>query len=106
VESAQHAVDLGGAIAEMAKRAGVPFWTTILSVGHYNYRCPSEDDIRWQFNSAIAYGAQGILYFFFYMRDPNDNYRLAPVDEFWDRTPLFDSLKRTNKGFTLNGAVD
>ena len=82
-----------------ARRAGVPFWTTILSVGHYNYRCPSEDDIRWQFNSAIAYGAQGILYFFFYMRNPNDNYRLAPVDEFWDRTPLFDALKRTNKGF-------
>ena len=82
-----------------AKRAGVPFWTTILSVGHFHYRCPSEDDIRWQFNSAVAYGAQGILYFFFYMRNPNDNYRLAPVDEFWDRTPSFESLKRINKGF-------
>ena len=82
-----------------AKRAGVPFWTTILSVGHYNYRCPSEDDIRWQFNSAVAYGAQGILYFFFYTGNPNENYRLAPVDEFGDHTPSFDSLKRVNKGF-------
>jgi hypothetical protein len=84
---------------EAAKRNGVPFWTTILSVGHFHYKCPTEDDIRWQFNSAVAYGAQGILYFFFYMRQPHDNYRLAPIDEFWDRTPLFDSLKRTNKGF-------
>ena len=82
-----------------AKRNGVPFWTTILSVGHFNYRCPSEDDIRWQFNSAVAYGAQGILYFFFYMRHPHDNYRLSPIDEFWDRTATFDSLKRVNKGF-------
>ena len=82
-----------------ARRNNVPFWTTILSVGHFNYRCPSEDDVRWQFNSAVAYGAQGILYFFFYMRQPHDNYRLSPVDEFWDRTPTFDMLKRVNKGF-------
>jgi len=82
-----------------AKRNGVPFWTTILSVGHFHYRSPNEDDIRWQFNSSVAYGAQGILYFFFYMRQPDDNYRLAPIDEFWDRTPIFESLKRTNKGF-------
>lgn len=82
-----------------ARRNSVPFWTTILSVGHFHYRCPNEDDIRWQFNTSIAYGAQGILYFFFYMRQPHDNYRLAPIDEFWDRTPLFDTLKRTNKGF-------
>lgn len=83
-----------------AKRADIPFWTTILSVGHFNYRCPSEDDIRWQFNTAVAHGAQGILYFFFYMRAPHENYRLSPVDEFWDRTPVFESLKRTNRGFT------
>ncbi|MCP4641544.1 MAG: hypothetical protein GY851_13965 [bacterium] len=84
---------------ESAKRKGVPFWTTILSVGHFHYKCPDEDDIRWQFNSAVAYGAQGILYFFFYMRQSHDNYRLSPIDEFWDRTPVFESLKRTNKGF-------
>ena len=84
---------------EAAQRNGVPFWTTILSVGHFHYRCPSEDDIRWQFNTSVAYGAQGILYFFFYMRQPHANYRLSPIDEFWDRTPIFDALKRTNKGF-------
>jgi hypothetical protein len=84
---------------EAAQRNGVPFWTTILSVGHFHYRCPSEDDIRWQFNTAVAYGAQGILYFFFYMRQPHDNYRLSPIDEFYQRTPTFDSLRRVNKGF-------
>ncbi len=84
---------------EAAKRNGIPFWNTILSVGHFNYRCPSEDDIRWQFNTSIAYGAQGFLYFFFYMRAPHDNYRLSPIDEFWDKTPTFDSLKRVNRGF-------
>jgi hypothetical protein len=80
-------------------KLGIPFWNTILSVGHFHYRCPSEDDMRWQFNTSIAYGAKGILYFFFYMRHPHDNYRLSPIDELWDRTPLFYTLKRLNHGF-------
>jgi hypothetical protein len=33
--------------------------------GSFSLYPPTEDDIRWQFNSAVAYGAQGILYFFF-----------------------------------------
>jgi hypothetical protein len=84
---------------EAAKRHGIPFWNTILSVGHYHYRCPSEDDIRWQFNTSVAYGSQGIFYYFFYMRPLNSNYRLSPIDEFGHRTPTFDSLARVNKGF-------
>jgi hypothetical protein len=88
--------EYGGA----ARRGGVPFWTTILSVAYEHCPPPTEDDIRWQFNTAVAYGAQGIFYYVFYMRAPSGNYRMAPIDEFWDRTPVFDALKRTNKGFT------
>ncbi|HOZ49508.1 MAG TPA: hypothetical protein PLO37_24485 [Candidatus Hydrogenedentes bacterium] len=84
---------------EAAQRNGVPFWTTILSVGHFHYRCPSEDDLRWQLNTSVAYGAQGILYFFFYMREPHDNYRLSPIDEFWERTDTFEWMSRTNRLF-------
>jgi hypothetical protein len=84
---------------EAALRHKLPFWNTILSVGHFHYRCPSEDDVRWQFNTSIAYGAKGILYFFFYMRQPHENYRLAPIDEFGERTPLYYTLRRINRGF-------
>jgi len=83
----------------MSLKHQIPFWNTILSVGHFHYRCPSEDDMRWQFYTTIAYGAKGILYFFFYMRMPHDNYRLAPIDELWDRTPMYYTLKRLNRGF-------
>jgi len=38
---------------EAAVRNGVPFWNTILSVGHFRYRVPSLDDIRWQFNTTL-----------------------------------------------------
>lgn len=67
-------------------RNGVPFWTTVLSVGHLCYRCPNLDDIRWQFNTAVCCGASGILYWFYYMVEPNANYRQAPVDELWQNT--------------------
>ncbi|UCH33441.1 MAG: hypothetical protein JSV65_12785 [Armatimonadota bacterium] len=84
---------------EAAQRGGVPFWTTILSVGHFRYRCPNYNELRWQFNTAIASGANGILWFFYYMRQPHDNYRLSPVDENWDRTQTYYDIRRFQKAF-------
>jgi hypothetical protein len=42
----------------IARAANIPFWTTLLSTGHYRYRCPSQDDMRWQLSSAAASGAR------------------------------------------------
>lgn len=84
---------------EAAIRNGVPFWNTILSVGHFRYRCPNLDEIRWQFNTSIACGAHGISWFFYYMRQPHDNYRLSPVDEHWNRTPTYDYIRLVQKNF-------
>ncbi|MBI2298623.1 MAG: hypothetical protein HYU66_06670 [Armatimonadetes bacterium] len=84
---------------EAALRNGIPFWNTVLSVGHYAYRCPSYDDLRWQFNTTVASGAHGLLWFFYYMRQPHVNYRLAPVDEHWDRTQTWWDIRRVQKSF-------
>ena len=78
---------------------GLPWWVTLLSVGHYEYRCPSEDDFRWQINTAAAHGAKGIAWFFFYMRDLHDNYRVPPIDEHWERTETYNWLSRQNRTF-------
>ncbi len=69
-----------------SQRSGVPFWNTVLAVGHLMYRCPDYNDIRWQFNTSVCSGANGILWFFYYMREPNANYRQAPIDELWQPT--------------------
>jgi len=82
-----------------SRRHNIPFWTTLLSVGHFRYRPPREDDLRWQVNTAAAHGAKGILWFFFYMRQPHDNYRVAPIDEHWERTETFAWLSRVNRTF-------
>jgi len=84
---------------EAALRNGIPFWNTILSVGHLYYRCPNQDDIRWQFNTSIASGANGISWWFYHMLAPNANYRMSPVDELWDKTPTYYDIRRVQVGF-------
>lgn len=84
---------------EAALRNGIPFWNTLLSVGHFNYRCPNYDELRWQFNTTIASGAHGVLWYFYYVRAPHINYRLAPIDEHWNRTQTYDDLRRVQKSF-------
>ena len=71
---------------EASWRNGIPFWVTMLSVGHFKFECPTYNDLRWQFNTAVCSGASGVQWFFYYMRDPHSNYRFPPVDEFWEKT--------------------
>ena len=85
--------------ASGAEAAGIDPWTTLLSVGHFRYRVPSEDDLRWQLNTAVASGMKGILWFFVYERKPMSNYRLPPIDEFGERTETFSRLSRVNRHF-------
>lgn len=84
---------------EAALRNGIPFWNTILSVGHFKYKCPNQDEIRWQFNTSLAAGANGISWFFYYMRMPHANYRLSPVDQHWDKTQTYYDIKRVQLDF-------
>ena len=82
-----------------ASASGIPLWTTLLSVGHFRYREPGEDDIRWQISTAAACGCKGIMWFFIYMRAPHANYRRSAIDEFWERTETFGWLSRENRHF-------
>lgn len=84
---------------EAARRHGLDYWTTLLSVGHFRYRCPCEDDLRWQVNTAAVHGARGLLWFFFYLGHPQDNYRIAPIDEHGERTETFAWLSRVCRTF-------
>lgn len=91
---------------DAAKRHNLPLWITPLAVGHFRYRCPTEDLFRWQVNTAAAHGLKGFVWFFLYMRDPHDNYRVPPIDEHWERTETFDWLSRVNRTFQkLHGSV-
>ncbi len=82
-----------------AKRNSVPLWVSNLSVGHFRYRCPKEDDLRWQLNTSVACGAKCVWWFFFYMRLCRINYRVAPIDEHGRRSETYEWLSRVQLSF-------
>lgn len=84
---------------KMSKELGLDYTPSSLSVGCYQYRCPTEDDFRFQLYTAVAAGCKGLFWFFFYMRRPHENYRLSPIDEHGERTETYAWLSRTCRTF-------
>jgi len=50
-------------IRAAADRYGVPFLLIVQAMPHGNYRDPTEAEMAWQINHALAFGARGISYF-------------------------------------------
>ena len=84
---------------EVAAETSVELWYTTLAVGHMMYRCPTEDDIRWEINTAIAHGVQALFYWFLYSGFYNANYRVAPINELFERTETFNWVSTENRLF-------
>jgi len=83
------------AVRNAAIKHAVPFWNVVLSNAHFHYAEPSPAGLRFQAYTTLAYGGKGIAYFT-YFAPPVGNYRLAPVDQFGDRTPTWDMLRNVN----------
>ena len=81
-----------------SKRNGVPFWNIVLCAGHYDYMCPSKDDLLWQLNTSVAHGAKGIGWFLLDIPDGH-NYRNAPINLLGERTPEYYALAEVNRTF-------
>jgi hypothetical protein len=73
----------------------LPFWNTILTTAHADYREVSAADLRFQVYSTLAYGGRGIAYNSFFA-PPLGNHRGAPVDQFGHTTATFDALRHVN----------
>lgn len=84
---------------DVARKNDVPFYTSLLSVGHWSMRCPSEDDLRWQLSVSAALGVVGILWFFVYERTLDDSFRNPPINLFWEKTETYTWLSRQNRIF-------
>jgi hypothetical protein len=80
----------------VSANAGIPFWTTVLSCPHFNFRELSDADIRFQVFSAIVYGAKGIGYYL-YQTPTIGNYRLGPIDTDGSKTETWHMVKRVNR---------
>jgi hypothetical protein len=83
------------AVRDASLAAGIPFWNIVLSNAHFHYAEPSPAGLRFQLYTTLAYGARGISYFTYFAPDVG-NYRLAPVDQFGNKTPTWDMLRNVN----------
>ncbi len=84
---------------EAANETGAALWYTTLAVGHMYYRCPTQDDIRWEINTAVACGVNALFYWFLYSGHFNANYRAAPINELMERTETFRYISTENRIF-------
>jgi hypothetical protein len=78
-----------------ALKRNLPFWNIVLSNAHFSYAEPSPAGLRFQAYTTLAYGARGISYFTYFAPSVG-NYRLAPIDQFGNRTPTWDMLRNVN----------
>lgn len=88
------------AMNALCKERDIPFYISLLSVGHWHQRVPTEDDIRWQMNTALAHGARGILWFYFYQPKYEPSFRNGPFyGKDFEKTAMFDAIARQQTNF-------
>lgn len=83
------------AIRNAAFAHKLPFWNIVLSNAHFHYAEPFEGGLRFQAFTTLAYGGRGISYFT-YLTPLHGDYRLAPIDQFGDKTATWHMLRRVN----------
>ncbi len=84
----------------VTKKYGIPFYVSLLAVGHWGYRVPTEDDIRWQIYTSLAHGARGVIWFHMYNRAMEGSYRGAPIYfPKKEKTDTFYSIARQQDNF-------
>jgi hypothetical protein len=82
-------------VRRLSVETGVPLWNCVLSDAHFNYMVNTDATYSLQAYATMAHGARGIQYFS-YFTWANGNYRLGPIDQFGNKTPSWDMLRRVN----------
>ncbi|GAA3433079.1 hypothetical protein GCM10018954_026820 [Kutzneria kofuensis] len=87
-----------------AAQTGLPAWGYIQTCGFDGHRSPSYDDIAWQVNTSLAYGAKGVQYFPYWTPGPDrgGNFQPAMIDLLGRRTQHYYDVQDINNG-TLSG---
>ena len=91
-------------VVSAGKVAGADIWATLLSSAHCEYRIPTENDFRWQLNTAVACGCRAVAWFRLYDKLIAGDYYGSPIDEFGELTSHYYDLARTQKNFNAHYA--
>jgi hypothetical protein len=82
-------------VRRLSVETGVPFWNCVLSNAHFNYMENTDSTYHLQAYATMAHGGRGMQYFSYFTWS-NGNYRLGPIDQFGNKTPSWDMLRRAN----------
>ncbi len=82
-------------VRRLSVETGVPFWNCVLSNAHFNYMENTDSTYHLQAYATMAHGARGMQYFSYFTWS-NGNYRLGPIDQFGNKTPSWDMIRRVN----------
>lgn len=82
-------------VGRLSVELGVPFWNCVLSNTHFNYMENSDATYHLQAYATMAHGGRGIQYFSYFTWS-NGNYRLGPIDQFGNKTPSWEMIRRIN----------
>lgn len=86
-------------IVEAAEKADIDVWANLLLSAHLAYRCPTEQEIRWQIAVTAACGCKGVVWFRFYDRAVGYDYYGSPIDEFGNKTENYYAILRCQRRF-------
>lgn len=78
----------------VCEKHDIPLYVTQLATGHFWYREPNENDIRWQIYTALAHGARGIFWFYMYQRGVDSNFRNAIYESDFRKTDTYHMISR------------
>ena len=81
-------------IATQSHQANLPFWAFALASSHWDYPVPTLGELRLQFYSNLAYGAQGLQYYTYWT--PSAEYQHGPIELDGKRSVVFDRIKILN----------
>ena len=62
-----------------AREAGVPLWYTLLTSGHLWYENPTTEDLIWQMNLGMTYGAKYLLHYIYSSHEPTYLYPMVDM---------------------------
>ncbi len=82
-------------VRRLSVKTGVPLWNCVLSNAHFNYMENTDATYNLQAYATMAHGGRGIQYFSYFTWS-NGNYRLGPIDQFGNKTPSWDMMRRVN----------
>ena len=80
---------------QIARNHNIPLYISVLSIDHFNYREPSEADIRWQINVCAAIGAKAVIWFYFHQNAQDVFFGVPPfLGEKAYITPMYGRIQR------------